>query len=60
MTATSRFLIAFGLVGLVALLLCGCDRSPSEEDMAQGCASHRSPTWNDLIECKSARRGDAK
>jgi hypothetical protein len=38
-------------VGL-AFLLCGCgERGPTDEDM-RGCASHRSPTWADLIECK--------
>lgn len=48
----TRALIAFGIA---AVLLCGCDRGPSDDDMAQNCASHRTPTWNDLIFCKTAK-----
>lgn len=31
------FLVLMGTLGIVAALLCGCDRGPTEEDMA-GCA----------------------
>lgn len=50
-----KFVGIIFVVGLVAALLCGCDRGPSEEDMAQNCASHRTPTWADLIFCKAAK-----
>lgn len=42
------------VIAAIAALLCGCERGPTEEDMA-GCASPRNPTWADLARCERAR-----
>lgn len=58
-------IVTTALVLLIAFLLCGCERGPTEADMA-GCATHRTPTWSDVIDCnfekeRAARhQGEAK
>lgn len=54
MTAPLPIIAAF----LIAML-CGCERGPTEKDMAHGCASHRTPTWADLIGCNPPGRDRA-
>lgn len=53
-------IVAVVAVATIAILLCGCERGPTEEDMAENCASHRTPTWGDVIDCKAAGREQAK
>lgn len=52
----TRVLIAFGIL---ALLLCGCDRGPSEEDMA-GCSVRGGGppvTSREVADCAVERAG---
>lgn len=49
-----KFVGVVAIIAVVAILLCGCERDPTEEDMAVACASHRSPTWGDVARCEAA------
>lgn len=57
MTIPCDYRSGLSVVLTVGLLLSGCERGPTEEDMSN-CASHRTPTWGDLIKCKPD--GDVK
>lgn len=50
--AVGTLLLCLCAIGVV---LSGCERGPTEENM-RGCATHRTPTWGDVIDCKAARR----
>lgn len=54
MTTTSKAAITFGIV---AVLLCGCDRGPSEEDMAECPIRGGGPpiTSREVAECAVER-----
>jgi hypothetical protein len=53
-------LVLMGALAVIAVVLCSCgDPGPTKEDMA-GCATHRSPTWGDVIDCKFKKERAAR
>lgn len=47
--------IAYAIAGLMLMLLAGCDRAPSDEDMAGCTTSNRRITQRDVAECAIER-----